>query len=115
VLPGRIRKSGKVVGYDQVSRSLIGKRSGKVIRPGKQLGKAGLTRSGMSPGTTRVSVRVKFRITRSGMTRLKFQVATWVRSRAQSRIRIWVSVRVKTQIRRPGKTKCAKQGDLFPS
>jgi hypothetical protein len=32
VLPGRIRKSGKVVGYNRVGRSLIGKRSGKLFR-----------------------------------------------------------------------------------
>jgi hypothetical protein len=38
VLPGQVRKLGKVVGYDQVGRSLIGKGSGKVIRPGKRLG-----------------------------------------------------------------------------
>jgi hypothetical protein len=35
VLPGGVRKSGKVAGYDRVGRSLIGKGSGKVIRPGK--------------------------------------------------------------------------------
>jgi hypothetical protein len=34
VLPNRVRKSGKVAGYDWVGRSLIGKRSGKVIWPG---------------------------------------------------------------------------------
>jgi hypothetical protein len=43
VLPGRVRKSGKVAGYDQVGRSLVRKRSGKVIQLGKRLGKAGLT------------------------------------------------------------------------
>jgi hypothetical protein len=32
VLPGRIRKSGKVVGYNREGRSLIGKRSGKLFR-----------------------------------------------------------------------------------
>jgi hypothetical protein len=32
VLLGRIRKSGKVVGYNRVGRSLIGKRSGKLFR-----------------------------------------------------------------------------------
>jgi hypothetical protein len=32
------------------------------------LGKAGLTRSGMSPGTTQVSAQVRFRVTCSGMT-----------------------------------------------
>jgi hypothetical protein len=37
VLPGRVRKSGKVVGYDRVGKSLIGKRSDKVIRPGKTM------------------------------------------------------------------------------
>jgi hypothetical protein len=31
VLPGRVRKSGKLVGYDRVGRSLIGKRSGKLF------------------------------------------------------------------------------------
>jgi hypothetical protein len=31
VLPGRVRKSGKVVGYDRVGRSLIGKRSSKLF------------------------------------------------------------------------------------
>jgi hypothetical protein len=43
VLPDRVRKSGKVAGYDRVGKSLVGKRSGKVIRPGKRLGKGGLT------------------------------------------------------------------------
>jgi hypothetical protein len=43
VLPGRVRKSGKVVGYDQVGRCLVRKRSGKVIQSGKRLGRAGLT------------------------------------------------------------------------
>jgi hypothetical protein len=43
VLLGRVRKSGKVAGYDRVGRSLAGKRLGKVIRPGKQSDKAGLT------------------------------------------------------------------------
>jgi hypothetical protein len=37
VLPGHIRKLGKVAGYDRVGRSLIGKRSGKVIQPGKTM------------------------------------------------------------------------------
>jgi hypothetical protein len=27
-VPGRVRKSGKVAGYDRVGRSLVGKRSG---------------------------------------------------------------------------------------
>jgi hypothetical protein len=31
VLPDRVRKSGKVAGYNQVGRSLIGKRSGKLF------------------------------------------------------------------------------------
>jgi hypothetical protein len=31
VLPGRVRKSGKVAGYDRVGRSLVRKGSGKVI------------------------------------------------------------------------------------
>jgi hypothetical protein len=35
VLPGQVWKSGKVAGYDRVGRSPIGKRSGKVIWPGK--------------------------------------------------------------------------------
>jgi hypothetical protein len=35
VLPGRVKKSSKVAGYDRVGRSLTGKGSGKVIRPGK--------------------------------------------------------------------------------
>jgi hypothetical protein len=35
VLPGRVKKSGKVDGYDQVGRSSIKKRSSKVIRSGK--------------------------------------------------------------------------------
>jgi hypothetical protein len=35
VLPGQVRKSGMVVGYDRVGRSLVRKRSGKIIRPGK--------------------------------------------------------------------------------
>jgi hypothetical protein len=35
VLPDLVRKLGKVVGYDQLGRSPIGKRSGKVIRPGR--------------------------------------------------------------------------------
>jgi hypothetical protein len=43
VLPGWVRKSGKLAGYDQVGRSLVGKRSGKVIRSGKRSGKAALT------------------------------------------------------------------------
>jgi hypothetical protein len=54
VLPSRVRKLGKVARYNRVGRSLIGKRSGKVIRPGKRSGKAGLTRS----GTTQVSARL---------------------------------------------------------
>jgi hypothetical protein len=32
-----------VAGYNQVGRSLAGKSSGKVVRLGKRLGKAGLT------------------------------------------------------------------------
>jgi hypothetical protein len=48
VLPGEVRKSGKVIRpgkhwYDRVGRSLVRKRSGKVIWPGKQSGKVGLT------------------------------------------------------------------------
>jgi hypothetical protein len=43
VFLGRVRKSGKVAGYDQVGKSLVGKRSGKVIRPSRLSGKAGLT------------------------------------------------------------------------
>jgi hypothetical protein len=35
VLPSRLRKSGKVVGYNQVGRSLTGKGSGKIIQSGK--------------------------------------------------------------------------------
>jgi hypothetical protein len=35
VLPGWVRNLGKVAKYDQVGRSLIGKRLGKVIRLGK--------------------------------------------------------------------------------
>jgi hypothetical protein len=31
VLPGRVRKPGKVAGYNQVGRSLIRKGSGKLI------------------------------------------------------------------------------------
>jgi hypothetical protein len=31
VLPDQVRKSGKVARYDWVGRSLIGKRSGKLI------------------------------------------------------------------------------------
>jgi hypothetical protein len=34
VLPGWVRKPAKVAGYDRVGRSLVGKRLGKVIRPG---------------------------------------------------------------------------------
>jgi hypothetical protein len=67
MLPGRVRKLGKLAGYDRVSRSLIRKRSGKIIWPCKRSGKVGLTRSGTSPGTTWVSARVKFQVTRSGM------------------------------------------------
>jgi hypothetical protein len=37
MLPGRLRKSGKVVEYDWVGRSPIGKRSGKVIQLGKTM------------------------------------------------------------------------------
>jgi hypothetical protein len=40
---------------------------------------------------------------------------TQVRSRAQSRIRVQVSIWVKTQVRRPGKTKRARQGHFFTS
>jgi hypothetical protein len=40
---------------------------------------------------------------------------TRVRSRAQSRIRVQVSIWVKTRVRRPGKTKRARQGDFFTS
>jgi hypothetical protein len=36
VLPDRVRKLGKEAEYDWVGRSLFGKRSGKVIRPGKR-------------------------------------------------------------------------------
>jgi hypothetical protein len=43
VLPGWVRKSGMVDGYDRVGRSLVGKRSGKVIGLGKRSDKAGLT------------------------------------------------------------------------
>jgi hypothetical protein len=43
VLFGWVRKLGKVAGYDQVGRSLVRKRSGKVVRPGKRSGKAELT------------------------------------------------------------------------
>jgi hypothetical protein len=38
---------------------------------------------------------------------------THVRSQAQSQIRVWVSVRLKTWVRKPGKTKRARQGDFF--
>jgi hypothetical protein len=31
VVPGQVRKSGKVAEYDRVGRSLVGKRLGKVI------------------------------------------------------------------------------------
>jgi hypothetical protein len=37
VLPDQVRKSGTVAGYDQVGRSPIRKRSGKVIWPGKTM------------------------------------------------------------------------------
>jgi hypothetical protein len=37
VLPGRVRKSGKVAGYNRIGRSPTGKGSGKVIRPGKTI------------------------------------------------------------------------------
>jgi hypothetical protein len=43
VLPGRVGKSGKVAGYNRVGKSLVGKRSSKVIRLGKRSGKARLT------------------------------------------------------------------------
>jgi hypothetical protein len=43
VLPDRVRKSGKVAGYDRVCRCLVRKRLGKVIWLGKRSGKAGLT------------------------------------------------------------------------
>jgi hypothetical protein len=39
VLPAQVRKLGKVAGYDRVGRSLVRKRLGKVIRPGKRSGK----------------------------------------------------------------------------
>jgi hypothetical protein len=42
-LPSRVRKSGKVGEYDRVGRSLLRKSPGKVIRPSKRSGKAGLT------------------------------------------------------------------------
>jgi hypothetical protein len=35
VLPGWVRKSGKVARYDLVGIIPTGKRSGKIIRPGK--------------------------------------------------------------------------------
>jgi hypothetical protein len=41
VLPSRVRKLGKVAGYDRVVWS--GKDQGKVIRPGKRSDKVGLT------------------------------------------------------------------------
>jgi hypothetical protein len=37
VLPGRVRKSGTVAGYDRVGRSPIGKRSDKIIQLGKTM------------------------------------------------------------------------------
>jgi hypothetical protein len=43
VLLDRVRKLGKVAGYDRVGRSLVGKRLGKVIQLGKRSGKVGLT------------------------------------------------------------------------
>jgi hypothetical protein len=43
VLPDRVRKLGKVAEYYRVGRSLVGKRSGKVIQLGKRAGKAELT------------------------------------------------------------------------
>jgi hypothetical protein len=42
-----------------------------------------------------------------------FWIATRVRSWAQSRIKVWVSVQVKTWVRRLGKSKHARQEDLF--
>jgi hypothetical protein len=66
------------------------------VRPGKCLGKAGLTQSGTCLGRT----RVKLWVTRSGTTRIatrvRFWVAALVRNQAQSRVKIRVSVRVKT-------------------
>jgi hypothetical protein len=64
VLPGRVRKSGKVTSYDRVGRSLSGKRSGKLF--GRDL---------INPiryilGTTRVATRVRRWITCSGTTQL---------------------------------------------
>jgi hypothetical protein len=38
---------------------------------------------------------------------------TQVRNWAQSRVKIWVSIWVKTRVRGPGKTKHARQEDLF--
>jgi hypothetical protein len=49
------------------------------------------------------------------MTQVRFRVATRVRSQAQSRNRVRVSVWVKTHVRRPGKTKHARQEDFFAS
>jgi hypothetical protein len=43
MFPGRVRKSGKVAGYDRIGKSLVRKRSGKIIWSGKRSGKAGLT------------------------------------------------------------------------
>jgi hypothetical protein len=42
-LPSRVRKSGKVAGYDRVGRCLVKKRPGKLIQLGKRSGKVGLT------------------------------------------------------------------------
>jgi hypothetical protein len=71
--------------------------------------------SGKMLGTARVATRVRHRVTRSGTTQVRFWVASRVRRWAQSRIRVWVSVRLKTCVRRPGKTKRARQGDFFAS
>jgi hypothetical protein len=87
VLPGGVSKLGKVAGYDWVGRSLIGNGSGKVIQSSKRSGKVGLTRSGMCPGMTRVSARVKFQVTRLAMA----QVATRVRHRVTRSGMTWVS------------------------
>jgi hypothetical protein len=35
MVPGRVRNLGKVAGYDRIGRSLIVKRLGMVIQPGK--------------------------------------------------------------------------------
>jgi hypothetical protein len=43
VLTGLVRKPSKVAEYDRVGKSLVGKRSGKVVQPGKRSGKVGLT------------------------------------------------------------------------